>query len=78
MKISPYSYNTLIKRLVYIIWKLRTCLSFQIEHYALKFAFFVQCCTVLSSSTILYFVHGVNLHNVWELTDYLDSSSFMN
>ena len=52
VNICPYSVNNLdFYKYLAIIWNLRTFLSFHIEQYALKIAVYVQCYSVLSSST---------------------------
>ena len=43
-----------------VIWNLRAFYSLQIEHYALKIAFCVQCYSVLYFPTPYYSVYGVN------------------
>ena len=49
-----------------------TFFSFHIEHYALKDTFYVQCYSVLSSSTAHKSVNGVNFYNILHLNDNLD------
>ena len=55
-----------------MIWNLWTFFIFQIEHYALKITFYVQCYSVLSASTAHNSVNGVNLYNTSDLNDNLD------
>ena len=43
-----------------LIWNLRAFYNLQIEHYALKIAFWVQCYSVLYFPTANYSVYGVN------------------
>ena len=42
------------------MWNLRAFYSLQIEHYALKIAFYVQCYSILYFPTAYYSVYGVN------------------
>ena len=51
---------TLSEEFFTVIWNLRAFYSLQIEHYALKIAFCVQCYSVLYSTTAYYSVYGVN------------------
>ena len=46
--------------------------SFHIEHYVLKINFYVQCCSVLSSSTAHNYVNGVNLYKTLDSNVNLD------
>ena len=46
--------------------------QFSHRHYVLKIDFYVQCYSVLYSSTVHNFVHGDNLYNISDLTDNLD------
>ena len=45
--------------------------SLQIEHYALKIAFCVQCFSVLYVPTAYYSVYGVNSYTSLNKNDYL-------
>ena len=45
---------------------------FHIEHYALKTTLYVQCYSVLSTTTAQNSVNGVNLYNILDLNDNLD------
>ena len=45
--------------------------SLQIEHYALKIAFCVQCYSVLYFPTAYYSSYGVNLYTSLNRNDYL-------
>ena len=45
--------------------------SLQIEHFALRIAFCVQCYSVLSFPTAYFSVYGVNLFNILNRTEYL-------
>ena len=61
VKIYTYSVNDLdLKKNCTEIWNLRAFYRLQIEHYALKIAFCVQCYSVLYFSTAYYSVYGVN------------------
>ena len=42
--------------------------SFHIKHYAFKITLYVQCYSVLSSSTAYNSVNGVNLYNILYLS----------
>ena len=53
------------------LWNLRAFFGLQIEHYALKIAFCVQCYSALSFHTANYSVYGVNLYNILKRNDYL-------
>ena len=54
-----------------VLWNLRAFYSLQIEHYALKIAFCVQCYSVLYFPTALYSVYGVNSYTCLNRNDYL-------
>ena len=49
-----------LKNFFTVIWNLRAFYSLQIEHYALKIAFCVQCYSVLYVPTAYYSGYGVN------------------
>ena len=67
-----YSVNDLsLKKFVTVIWNLRAFYSLQIEHYALKIAFCVQCYSVLYFPTAYYSGNGVNLYTNRNKNDYL-------
>ena len=51
---------TFFKDFFTVIWNLRAFYSLQIEHYAIKIAFCVQCYSVLYNPTAYHFVYGVN------------------
>ena len=72
VKIYTYSVNDLgLKTFFTVIWNLRAFYSLQIEHYALKIAFCVQCYSVLYVHTAYYSVYGVNLLTILNRNDYL-------
>ena len=72
VEIYTYSVNDLgLKNFFPVIWKLRTLYSLQIEHFALKIAFCVQCFSVLYFPTAYYFVHGVNSYTCLNRNYYL-------
>ena len=50
---------------------LRAFYSLQIEHFALKIAFCVQCYSVLYVPTTYYSVYGVNSYTILIRNDYL-------
>ena len=54
-----------------IIWNSRAFYSLQIEHYALKIAFCVQCYSVLYFPTAYYSVYGVNSYTCLNKNAYL-------
>ena len=61
VKIYTYSVNGLwFEEIFTVIWNLRVFYSLQIEHYALKIAFCVQCYSALCFPTAYYSVNGVN------------------
>ena len=61
VQIYTYCVNSLGLNFFFtIIWNLRAFYSLQIEHYALKIAYCVQCYSVLYFPTAYYSVYGVN------------------
>ena len=54
-----------------IIPNLRAFYNLQIEHYAIKIAFCVQCYSVLYFPTAYYSVYGVNFYTSLNRNDYL-------
>ena len=54
-----------------IIWNSRAFYSLQIEHYALKIAFCVQCYSVLYFPTAYYSVYGANSYTSLNINAYL-------
>ena len=54
-----------------VVWNLRAFYSLQIEHYALKITFCVQCYSVLYFPTACYSVYGVNSYTSLTRNDYL-------
>ena len=63
VKIYTYSVNNLgLKIFFYSNMEFTGILSLQIEHYAQKIAFCVQCFSVLYFPTAYYSVYGVNLY----------------
>ena len=65
VKICPYNVNNLVLMKVWQQYGIYGhFFNFHIEHYALKFAFYVQCYSVLSLSTTHNSIYGVNLYNV--------------
>ena len=71
VKIYTYSVNDLgLKNFFTVIWNLGTFYSLQIEHYALKIAFCVQCYSVLYSPITYYSVYGVNSYTSLNRNDY--------
>ena len=54
-----------------VIWNLRAFYSLQIEHYALRIAFCIQCYSVLYFPTAYYSVYGVNSYTSLNRNDYL-------
>ena len=62
-KVEIYIYTVkliLVEEIFTAIWNLRAFCSLQIEHYALKIAFYYQCYNVLYFPTAYYSVYGVN------------------
>ena len=53
------------------MWNLRAFYSLQIEHYALKIAFCVQCYSVVYLTTAHHSVYGVNSYTSLNRNDYL-------
>ena len=53
------------------MWNLRAFYGLQIEHYALKVAFCVQCYSVLYFPTAYYSGYGVNSDTCLNINDYL-------
>ena len=69
---SKYSVNDLgSKNFFTVIWNLLAFYSLQIEHYAFKIAFCVQCYSVLYFPTAFYPVYGVNSYTSLNRNDYL-------
>ena len=67
-----YNVNDLgLKKYFTVIWNLRAFYSLQIEHYALKIAFCVQCYSVLYFPTTYYSGYGVNSYTSLNRNDYL-------
>ena len=54
-----------------VIWNLQAFYSLQIEHYALKITFCVQCSSVLYFPTAYYSFNGVYLQTILSRNDYL-------
>ena len=72
VRIYTYSVNDLgLKNFFTVIWNLRSFYSLQIEHYALKIVFCVQCYSVLYFPTAYYSVYGVNSYTRMNRNDYL-------
>ena len=72
VKMYTYSVNYLgLKKFFTVIWNLRAFYSLQIEHYALKIAFCVQCYSVLYFPTAYYSGYGVNSYTSLNRNDYL-------
>ena len=67
---STYSVNDLGLKFFTVIWNLRAFYSLQIEHYALKIAFCVQCYSVLYVPTAYYSGYGVNSSTSLNRNDY--------
>ena len=62
---------TLVRRNFYSNIEFTGIYSLQIEHYALKIAFCVQCYSVLYFPTAYYSVYGVNSYTSPDRNDYL-------
>ena len=62
---------TLFENILTVIWNLWAFYSLQIEHYALKIAFCVQCYSVLYVPTAYFSVYGVNSLTILNRNDYL-------
>ena len=72
VKIYTYIVNDLgLKNFSTVIWNLRAFYSLQIEHFAPKTAFCVQCYSVLYVPTAYYSVYGVNSYTSLIRNDYL-------
>ena len=72
VKIYTYSVNDFgLKIFFTVIWNLQEFYSLQIEHYALKIAFCVQCYSVLYVPTAYYSAYGVNSLTILNRNDYL-------
>ena len=72
VKIYTNSVNDLgLKKFFTVIWNLRAFYSLQIEHYALKITFCVQCYSVLYFLTAYYYVYGLNSYTCLNRNDYL-------
>ena len=54
-----------------VIWNLREFYSLQIDHYALKIVFCVQCYSVLYVPTAYYSVYGINSYTSLKRNIYL-------
>ena len=54
-----------------VIWNLWAFYSLQIEHYALKIAFCVQCYSVLYVPAACYSGYGVSSYTSLNINDYL-------
>ena len=61
-----------------IIWNSQAFYSLQIEHYALKIAFCVQCYSVLYFPTAYYSVYGVNSYTSLNINVYVREVIFSN
>ena len=66
-----YNVNDLDLNFFTVIWNLRAFYSLQIEHYALKFAFCIQCYSVLYFPTAYCSGYGVNSYTSLNRNDYL-------
>ena len=55
---------------MYRYWNVQAFYSLQIEHYALKIAFCVQCFSVLYFPTAYYSIYGVNSYTCLFRNDY--------
>ena len=72
VRISTYSVNGHWSEEIFtVIWNLRAFYNLQIEHYALKIAFCVQCYSVLYFPTAHYSIYGVNSYTSLIRNDYL-------
>ena len=71
VKIYTYSVNDLGLNFFTVIWNIRAFYCLQIEHYALKIAFCVQCYSVLNNPRAYYSVYGVNSYTSLNRNDYL-------
>ena len=72
VKIYTYSVNDLgLKNFFTVIRNLQAFYSLQIEHYALKIAFCVQCYSVLYFPIAYYSVYKVNSYTCLKRNDYL-------
>ena len=72
VKIYTYNVNYFnLWKFFTVIRNLRAFYSLQIEHYALKIIFCVQCYSVLYVPTAYFSVYGVNLYISLNRNDYL-------
>ena len=72
VRICAYSVNDpALKKNCTEIWDLRAFYSLQIEHYALKIAFCVQCYSVLYFPTAYNSIYGVKSYTSLNRNDYL-------
>ena len=72
VEMCTYSVNdTGLKKFWQYIWNLQAFYSLQIEHYALKIAFCVQCYSALYFPTVYQSGYGVNSYTCLNRNDYL-------
>ena len=72
VKLYTHSVNNLgLKIFFTVIWNLWAFYNLQIEQYALKIAFCVQCYSVLYLPTAYYSVYGVNSYTSLNRSEYL-------
>ena len=67
-----YSVNDLgLEKFFTVLWSLRAFYSLQMDHYALKIGFCVQCYSVLYFPTAYYSGYEVNSYTSLNRNDYL-------
>ena len=71
VKIYKYSINDLGLNFFTVMKNLRAFYSLQIEHYAIKIAFCVQCYSVLYFPIAYYSVYGINSYTSLNRNYYL-------